>query len=65
MCNALGIEPVVTLAYESNSPTDWADLVEYCWGGPSTDWGRERVADGHPTPFNISVFELVRCPCAI
>ena len=43
MCNALDITPVLTLAYEANTPTDWADLVEYCWGGPETSWGRQRV----------------------
>lgn len=29
MCNALDIEPIVTLAYDLNDPEDWADLVEY------------------------------------
>ena len=28
MCNALGIEPIVTLAYDLNSALDFADLVE-------------------------------------
>ena len=28
MCNALDIEPVVTLAYDSNDAGDWADLIE-------------------------------------
>ena len=60
MAEALDIEPVVTLAYDTNDELDWADLVEYCWGDAvSTSWGKRRAADrGHPAPYNISVFEL-------
>jgi hypothetical protein len=58
MCNALGIEPAITLAYDLQDPTDWADLVEYTWGDATTSWGRRRIADGHPAVYNVSVFEL-------
>lgn len=58
MCNALGIEPVITLACESNSASDWADLVEYSWGDATTSWGQQRIADGHPAPYNVTAFEL-------
>ena len=40
------------------SPEDWADLVEYCHGNASTAWGRQRIADGHPAPYDLTVFEL-------
>ena len=56
---ALDIDTVVTLAYDSNDVEDFADLVEYCWGDPATtSWGARRAADGHPGPYNITVFEL-------
>jgi len=58
MCAALDIEPIITLAYDLNDPLDWADLVEYCFGGEDTAWGKRRIADGHPGFFNVSVFEL-------
>eukprot|EP00047_Mylnosiga_fluctuans_P024921 m.176110 g.176110 ORF g.176110 m.176110 type:complete len:817 (+) comp9956_c0_seq3:6-2456(+) len=59
MCNALGIEPIITLAYDSNDVLDWANLVEYCWGdAETTSWGQRRAADGHPDVYNITVFEL-------
>ena len=84
MCNALGIEPAITLAYDSNDEVggsrprlrvrgppipvpltsaraqgDWADLVEYCWGdAKATSWGSRRSADGHPAPYNVTIFEL-------
>jgi hypothetical protein len=59
MCNALDIEPIITLAYDVNDKDDFADLVEYCWGDAvTTAWGRRRAADGHPAVYNITVVEL-------
>uniref|UniRef100_A0A7S4F1N6 non-reducing end alpha-L-arabinofuranosidase n=2 Tax=Chrysotila carterae TaxID=13221 RepID=A0A7S4F1N6_CHRCT len=59
LCNALGITPVLTLAYDANDADDWADLVEYAWGdATTTTWGRRRAADGHAAPYNVSAFEL-------
>jgi hypothetical protein len=60
MAEALDIEPVITLAYDTNDALDWADLVEYCWGEPaSSSWGMRRAADrGHGAPYNVTVFEL-------
>lgn len=57
--NAVGIEPVITLAYDINTVTDWADLVEYCWGDATTTYGSLRInEDAHPAPYNVSVWEL-------
>ena len=62
MCNALGIKPIVTLAYDTNSAADWADLVEYTWGDASTTWGAIRTYnDSHPLPYNITTWELGEC----
>ena len=62
LCDALGIEPVITLAYDSNDATDFSDLVEYCWGDATTTaWGARRAADGHPAVYNVTVFELGKC----
>ena len=59
MAEALDIEPIVTLAYDTNDALDFADLVEYCWGAESTAWGARRAADrGHAGVYNITVFEL-------
>ena len=59
LCGELGIECMLTLAYDSNDADDWGDLVEYCWGdGQSSTLGRRRRRDGHATPFNVTVFEL-------
>ena len=57
MAAALDIEPILGLS-AAQTASDWADLVEYCWGGPGTTWGAVRVADGHPLPLNVTAFEL-------
>ena len=61
MCNAAGIKPVVTLAYDTNSAEDWGDFVEYLYGNESTTWGAQRVADGHPAPYFLDTMELGKC----
>jgi alpha-L-arabinofuranosidase len=35
-----------------------ADLIEYVAGNESTVWGRRRIADGHPRPYQVRFFEL-------
>jgi alpha-N-arabinofuranosidase len=57
MCQAAGFVPIVTLA-EDQPGDDWADLVDYIWGGVNTTWGAQRAADGHPDPYVVSIFEL-------
>ncbi len=42
----------------NESPQDMADLMEYLNGAPDTDWGRQRVADGHPKPYHLKFIEL-------
>ena len=32
--------------------------MEYCHGDSTTAWGRQRIADGHPEPYNVTHFEL-------
>ena len=59
MCAALNIKPILTLAYDTNSVQDWADLVDYTWGDASTAWGAVRIYnDSHPQPYNITTWEL-------
>ena len=58
LADYMGFEMILTLAYDLNKAEDWADLVEYVWGGAATTWGAQRIADGHAEPYNISIFEL-------
>ena len=57
MCNALGIEPVITTT-ETSTAASFADLVEYCHGNASTAMGKKRIADGHPSTYDVKYFEL-------
>jgi hypothetical protein len=57
MCNALGIEPVITTTDTTNAG-DFARLVEYCHGNGSTPMGSKRHLDGHPEPYYVKYFEL-------
>jgi hypothetical protein len=40
------------------SPQDMADFMEYVNGPADSEWGRKRVADGHPAPYNLRHVEL-------
>ena len=70
-CQALGAVCVIDLHIDSEKnslkfpPAYFADLVEYMHGDEHTEWGRLRIADGHPTPYNVTIFELGRCVCGV
>jgi alpha-N-arabinofuranosidase len=37
---------------------DILDLLEYCNGSTSTQWGAKRAANGHPAPYNLKYIEI-------
>lgn len=37
---------------------DALDLVEFCNGDASTEWGSKRIAFGHPEPFNLKYLAI-------
>ena len=55
--NAAGIEPIMTTT-STTSSASFANLVEYCHGDATTEFGRKRIADGHPEPYGVRFFEL-------
>jgi len=57
LCSVIGCDPVITLN-NLEAPGDMGDFVEYCWGNSSTEWGRQRVLDGHPAPYNVTFVEI-------
>jgi hypothetical protein len=42
----------------NESPSDMADLMDYLNGAPDSEWGKKRVADGHPAPYRLKYIEL-------
>jgi hypothetical protein len=37
---------------------DMADFVRYVNGPPDSEWGKKRVADGHPAPYRLRYLEI-------
>lgn len=56
LCDFVGCEPVITIN-NLEEPEDMGDFVEYAWGDASTKWGKQRIQDGHPEPYNVSWIE--------
>ena len=56
-CEAAGIRPLIGLRTDE-SAQDMADLIDYCLGGPDTEWGKRRIADGHPKPYLLKAIEI-------
>ncbi len=42
----------------NESPQDMADLLDYLNGPANSEWGKRRVADGHPKPYRLKYIEL-------
>lgn len=40
------------------SPQDLADFMEYVNGPANSEWGRQRVRDGHPAPYHLKYLQL-------
>jgi hypothetical protein len=56
-CKAAGFVgiPAVNMG---ETPQDMADFIEYANGAADSEWGKKRVADGHPEPFGLKHIEL-------
>lgn len=59
LAHAAGMEVVLALASVGQTPESMADLVEYCYGGIQTRWGRIRTEeDSHPEAYPLRYIEL-------
>jgi hypothetical protein len=56
-CEAAGIEYIPTFDV-NETPEDLAHFIEYAKGPADSEWGRKRVADGHPKPYRLPYMEL-------
>ena len=56
-CEAAGFEYVPVFSMDE-TPQDMADFIAYARGAPDSEWGRNRVADGHPQPYKLRYMEL-------
>jgi alpha-N-arabinofuranosidase len=59
-CRTVGAEPLFTVPVYVGTPSDKADLVEYCnaTATPDHPWAMKRAAWGHPEPYHIRYWEV-------
>ena len=57
MCEVFGVTAIVTFNNDE-TPQDMADFVEFAHADASTEWGRRRIALGHPKPYAVTMVEL-------
>ena len=53
----INVNVTITMSM-SQTPDYFADLVEYSLGDVTTQWGNQRIADGHPNPYLPYAWEL-------
>ena len=57
LCEAAGFLAVPDFNL-NETPQDMADFLRYVNGATNTVWGAQRLADGHPQPYNLKYLEL-------
>ena len=57
LCDAAGFLAVPDFNINETAP-DMVDFIEYANGPAASEWGRRRVADGHPQPYGLKYLEL-------
>ncbi len=56
-CELVGVQPLICISF-GDGPQSAVDLVQYCNGDASTEWGAKRAANGHPKPYNVKYWQL-------
>ena len=51
-------EPLICVRWTGKTPADAAAEVEYLNGGADTKWGRLRVQNGHPQPYQVKYWQI-------
>ena len=58
LCREVGAEPLITVNQAWNTPEESAAWVEYCNGGPDTEYGKLRALRGSPEPYGVRFWAL-------
>jgi len=56
-CNLVNAEPLICVSF-MDGPESAKDMVNYCNGGPTTEWGKKRAANGHPEPYGVKYWQV-------
>ncbi|HYN90180.1 MAG TPA: hypothetical protein VER55_16715, partial [Ardenticatenaceae bacterium] len=57
-CRKIGAQPHITVNSGTGTSEEAAAWVEYCNGDESTPMGRLRARNGHPRPYDVSLWEV-------
>ena len=58
LCRTVGAEPLICVRFTGRTPKDAADEVEYFNGSIETPQGARRVANGHPAPYDVKLWQV-------
>ena len=61
LCRKIGAKPLIVLAAPGTRPdqVEYAmNWVRYVNDPPSTEWGQRRAANGHPEPYDVTLFQI-------
>jgi alpha-L-arabinofuranosidase len=58
LCKLIDVEPYITVNAGTGDAWSAAEYVEYCNGDASTTMGRQRAANGHPTPYKVKYWGI-------
>ncbi len=58
LCRLTGAMPYMAVNAGDGTPEEAAHLVEYCNGSPRTGYGARRAANGHPEPYNVTLWGI-------
>jgi len=57
-CDRIGAELQIHVNFGTMNARDAADLVEFCNGPVTSEWGQIRASLGHPAPLNVKYWEI-------
>lgn len=57
LCRRVKAEPIIVVNI-SRGVEEALDWLEYCNGSVETKWGKVRVENGHPKPYNVKYWEI-------
>lgn len=58
LCESLNIEPLININLGSGTSEEAHDWLEYVNGDINTEYGKQRVLNGHPKPYNVKYWGI-------
>lgn len=57
-CELVGAEPMICVNAGNGNAEEASNWVKYCNDPVKTKWGKLRAKNGHPTPYNVLLWEV-------